>query len=70
MATLREKFGQRVRHLRRQKDMTQEQLAEAIGISVDFMSNIERGVNAPSFETMEKLAQALNVAVYELFMFE
>ena len=56
MSKLRVQFGRRLRQLRRQKDMTQEQLAEAAGISVDRLSNIERGVNAPSFETLEKLA--------------
>jgi transcriptional regulator with XRE-family HTH domain len=36
-------------------------------MSVEFVSNMERGVNAPSFETLEKLAVALGVAVEELF---
>ena len=48
---------------------TQEQLAEAAEISVDFLSSMERGVNAPSFETLEKLSQALDVPVKELFDF-
>ncbi len=67
MSGLRIQFGRRLRHLRRQKDLTQEQLAEAAGISVDMLSNIERGVNAPSFETLEKLAAALEVHVKALF---
>jgi Helix-turn-helix len=36
------------------RDLTQEQLAEAARISVDMLSNIERGVNAPSFETLAR----------------
>ena len=67
MSDLRVQFGRRLRMLRRQKDMTQEQLAEAATISVDMLSNIERGVNAPSFETLEKLAKVLVVPVAELF---
>lgn len=67
MSELRAQFGRRLRQLRRQKDLTQEQLAEAAGISVDMLSNIERGVNAPSFETLEKLAKVLGVHVKELF---
>ena len=35
MSELRAQFGRRLRQLRRQKDLTQEQLAEAAGISVD-----------------------------------
>lgn len=69
MTRLRILFGKRLRYLRRSKDMTQEQLAEAAGISVEFVSNIERGVNAPSFETIEKIAQVLRVPIQELFNF-
>jgi transcriptional regulator with XRE-family HTH domain len=69
MSTLRSRFGRRLRYIRRHKDLTQEQLAEAVGISVEFLSNIERGINAPSFETLEKLAQVLQVSVQELFQF-
>ena len=61
MSELRVQFGWRLRQLRRQKDLTQEQLAEAAGISMDMLNNIERGVNAPSFETLEKLHWVLAV---------
>ena len=50
--------------------MTQERLAEMLGVSVEFVSNMERGVNAPSFETIEKIAQAFDLPVNELFTFE
>lgn len=70
MSTLRVKFGRRLRQLRRQKDLTQEQLAEAIGVSVEFLSNMERGINGPSFETLDRLAATLNVSVKTLFDFD
>jgi transcriptional regulator with XRE-family HTH domain len=38
-------------------------------VSVDFLSLLERGINAPSFETLERLARALKVRVVELFNF-
>lgn len=69
MENLRKKFGKRLRTLRRQAGLTQEQLAEAAEISVDFLSLIERGINAPSFENLDKLATALGVHVRELFNF-
>lgn len=69
MSTLRGLFGRRLRQLRRQKNITQERLAESIGVSVDLISNIERGVNSPSFETLEKLAETLEVPAKELFDF-
>ena len=69
MSTLRVLFGRKLRQLRRQRSMTQESLAEGAGVSVDLISNIERGINAPSFETLEKLARSLRVSVKDLFEF-
>ena len=66
---LKVKFGRRLRQIRRLKNLTQEQLAEVTGISVEFVSNIERGINAPSFDTLEKLAEVLNVSYVDLFDF-
>lgn len=70
MADLRRKFGARLRQLRREADLTQEQLASAAEISVDFLSLVERGINAPSFKNLEKLTKALSVSVRELFYFD
>jgi transcriptional regulator with XRE-family HTH domain len=67
MSNLKIDFGRRVRVLRKRKGMTQEQLAEVADISVDFLSLMERGVNAPSFATLERLADALGIPVKELF---
>jgi len=67
MATLRNRFGKRLRLIRRFKDLTQEQLAERVGVSVKFIGNIERGRSAPSFETLEKLAEVLEVSVDDFF---
>ena len=50
--------------------MTQESLAELTGLSVEFISYIERGIHAPSFDTLEKLSEALKVSFSELFYFE
>ena len=62
MNTLQALFGQRGGYIHRKKNMTQEQLAEAVGVSVDLVRvNIERGVNAPSFRTIAKLSESLNV---------
>lgn len=50
--------------------MSQEQFAEVLGISVDFLSLIERGLNAPSFENLDAFASQLNMPVSALFDFE
>jgi len=49
--------------------MTQERFAELLDISVDFLSLIERGRNAPSFETLDKIAKRLRISVVDLFTF-
>ena len=69
MPSLRKKFGLRLRSIRKARDLTQEGFAEELGISVDFLSLIERGINAPSFETLEQMAGKLGIQVKELFDF-
>jgi transcriptional regulator with XRE-family HTH domain len=63
-------FGRHLAQLRSEKRLTQEQLAEAANISLDFLSLIERGLRAPSFATIERLSNALGVEVKYLFDFE
>ena len=67
---LKERFGKRLRHLRKQQKLTQEQLAEKLDCSVEFVSFMERGINAPSFATLEKLSQVFDLKVFELFIFD
>ena len=56
-------FGDRVQALRKERGITQEQLAEYIYKSVEHISYIERGERAPSFETILDIAEALKVSV-------
>ena len=67
---LQKKLGQRIASLRKARKLTQEQLAEALDCSVEFISLVERGVNAPSVAGLEKFAKILTVEVKELFTFE
>lgn len=67
---LQRQLGQRIAALRKARKLTQEQLAEALGCSVEFISLVERGVNAPSVAGLEKFAKVLKVEVKELFTFE
>jgi len=53
LVNLKKQFGIRVRQIRDEADKTQEDFAELVGISVDFLSLIERGWNAPSFKKLE-----------------
>ncbi|WP_442867091.1 helix-turn-helix domain-containing protein [Anabaena sp. CS-542/02] len=54
--------------IRKQKGLTQEKLAELSGYSVEFISLIERGVNAPTIDGLEKLAEILDCNVEILFL--
>lgn len=52
-------FGRVLRTFRKEKSMTQEQLALAAGVERNFVSLIERGVNQPALRIIFKLATAL-----------
>jgi transcriptional regulator with XRE-family HTH domain len=69
MPSLRRDFGLRLKAVRLNRKLTQEEFAELVGISVDFLSLIERGINAPSFEVLEQMADRLDLQVRELFDF-
>lgn len=68
--TLKQRFGQRVKELRKRVDMSQEILAEKVGITARALSNIENGINGCGFDKLEPIAVALKVEVKELFNFE
>lgn len=63
-------LGQKIREIRKARNLTQEQLAEKIDIGTPNISYFETGKFSPSIETLEKIAKALNVEVYELYMFQ
>jgi len=54
-------FGERVREVRLERDMTQEALAEAAGLHPTFVSNVERGYRVPTLVTVLRLAMGLGV---------
>ena len=70
MNTLKEKLGKRIQEIRKSQHITQEKLAEMIGLDTPNLSNIERGKRFLSAETLEKIIKALNVSEKELFNFE
>lgn len=70
MVQLKEDFGKRLQTLRIEADITQEKLADDVGLTVESISNIERGIFGPKFENLEKIAKALDISVKKLFEFE
>jgi len=64
---LHEVFGSNLRHYRKARGLKQHELAEQLGLSVNMVGRMERGEAAPSFETIEKIAAALEVPEAALF---
>ena len=69
MTALKKQFGFKLKQLRRDRCITQEQLADMASLSVEAISNIERGIFGPKFDNLEKLAQVLDIEVKTLFDF-
>ena len=55
-------MGDRVKELRKKRRLTQEQLAEKIGISLQYVSEIERGLSMPSMQVFLKLLEVLDAS--------
>lgn len=59
-------LGARVREIRRAKNITQQQLAQEVGVSVSFIGHIERGCRNISIDKLPLLCKALNVSPDDL----
>lgn len=62
-----ENFGQNIKRLRQKHQITQEDLAIAIEVQKQAISNIERGKSYPSFENLDRIARFFNVSAVDLF---
>ena len=63
-------LSRNIKLIRRERHLTQEQLAEKTDLTVKYISHLERGLSFPSADTLDKLAAELNVPVYRLFYSE
>jgi len=66
--SLKDIFSRKLRENRRKKGLTQEKLAEAVGISTHYLAMLETARNFPTSDTLERLCAALEIPVYELFI--
>ena len=55
-------MGDRIKEIRKKREFTQEQLAEKLDISVEYVSQIERGLKMPSMQMFIKLVDVLDVS--------
>jgi transcriptional regulator with XRE-family HTH domain len=60
-------FGMNLKHYRKKRRLSQEQLSEKVDISVMHLSKIERGLTFVSADLLEKLSGNLGVSVARLF---
>jgi DNA-binding XRE family transcriptional regulator len=62
-------LGKKIQKVRKGMKITQEQLAEKVGISTTYIGYIEQGRYAPSLEVLEKIAKHLKIKVNEIIPF-
>lgn len=63
---MRELVGRNFARLRREKDLTQEDVAARSGFSQQYLSSLERGRRNPTVITLYELAQTLGVSHVDL----
>ena len=61
-------IGKRIRHYRKRRGYTQEQLGLSINTSGAYISNIERGVKKPSLDNLVSIAETLDITVNDMIM--
>nr|WP_093989388.1 helix-turn-helix transcriptional regulator [Massiliimalia timonensis] len=59
-------LGNNIQTIRKFRGLKQQELADKIGINMQSLSKIERGLNYPAYETLEKIMEVLDVTPNEL----
>lgn len=70
MQTSKELLGARIKEVRKLRQLSQERLAEKVGVEPKQISRIEGGKSAPSLDTLEAIAKHLQVEMKDLFDFQ
>lgn len=66
----RKAFGKKIKHLRKQQGITQDQLAYESELSRSEIARVEAGTRGASFETMLALSKGFNIPLKELLDFD
>ena len=69
MSEIKKLLGKRIREVRILRNLTQEDLSELTDIGASSISKIESGHFHPTDEKLEKIAKALKIEPYKLYMF-
>ena len=70
MCSLKQQFGARIKELREKRGISQEKLAEIVGMESRHISRIETGKSFTKIENIYKIALTLNVDIDKLFSFK
>ncbi|HIB69639.1 MAG TPA: XRE family transcriptional regulator [Phycisphaerales bacterium] len=68
MAEIKNTIGKRIHRLRRSKDMTQQCLAERIGVNASYIGPLEKGLKTPSIAVLQKLSEVLEQPIFSFFL--
>jgi transcriptional regulator with XRE-family HTH domain len=68
MTNLREIFAHNLRKYRKNSGLSQEKLAEKVSVSTHHIAMIEIARNYPALELVERIANVLDIELYELFI--
>ena len=69
MININKKLGNKIRELRKKKNLTQEELAHRSALDYSYTNQIENGKRNPSMEAIERIAKALGVKAKDLLDF-
>jgi transcriptional regulator with XRE-family HTH domain len=65
-SSVAQRFGRAVRDLRQERKMTQQELADACGLDIGYIGQIERGQRNPTLGVMHSVAAVLRVKISDL----
>jgi len=60
-------IGSRLKELRKEKNLTQRDMEESMGLARCYVSRVEHGNTVPSLETLHRFAAALSIPLHEIF---
>ena len=61
-------LGKRLREIRKQKKKTLQNLSDKSQCSINYLSQLERGLNSPTIETLRRIVDALGIKLHDLFL--
>lgn len=70
MTDVKQTIGKRIHRLRRGMDMTQQSLAERIGVNASYIGPLEKGLKCPSIAVLQKLSEVLQQPIFSFFLDE